>query len=110
MSSQADRGLQTLQPVVEYREELLLPYHLSERVIGPRNDLQIERRTVVERREKQIAELDPQVIVLGEHEQHPLAGTLDRAKTPEHARVEWLQLIVTGTEYSFADIARADPP
>ena len=55
MSSQGDRGHLTLQPVFEYREELLLPYHLSERVIGARDDVQIERRPVVERREKQIA-------------------------------------------------------
>ena len=72
------RTIERLKPVFEYREELLLPYHLSERVIGVRDDVQIERRPVVERREKQIAKLDPQVIVLGEHEQHALARTPGR--------------------------------
>src|SRR5688572_33471311 len=110
MSSQGDRGHLTLQPVFEYREELLLPYHLSERVIGARDDVQIERRPVVERREKQMAKFDSQVIVLGEHEQHALAGTLHRAKTPQHDRVEWLQPIVARPEDPFADVARADTP
>src|SRR5215510_5651746 len=110
MSSQGDRGHLSLQPVVQDREELLLPYHLSERVIRPRDEMQIERGAILKRRKKQIAKLDPQVIVLREHEQHLLARALDGAETPEHARMERGQSIVRGPEHLFADVARADAP
>ena len=83
----ADRGHLTLQPVFEIEKSCSCSYHLSERVIGARDDLEIERRSV-ERREKQIAELRPTSNRFsGNTNRHCACRNLDRAKTPQHACV-----------------------